>query len=572
MNKLAQWLLLAVAMIAAGCGGGGGGGGAGSGAGVNLFLTDDMSANYSAVWVRIHRVELEGAGGRTTVFDSAEGKVVNLRALNDGSPRYAFLGRDGVPAGTYTGVRFTLDKDVRVTPNGSNSTNLRSFADAYLDPGNPNRALLTINFPAPKSIGSGSNDLVCDFVLSSWNENGNKIENALVADAPTGGLSNSDRHDDDEFKGTISNLGGTAPNFTFTLTSPNGNTVPVATDSNTAVFNNNGSANPTLANGKRVEVHGLFSPAEGRVLAQSIKIKNSNDSDSEDPHGVKGLAKEVNSEAGTFDVVLGRAEGFLPTESTVHVATTDTTRFFSHGGVPMAKADFFAAIQGGGLQVEAEGVRNPDTNILTAVKAKLEDGDDDDDHQAEAKGTPNTIDAAAGTFRLQLGEWYGFSATPGAQVNVVTSAGTRFRDINGETITKEQFFAQLATANAAKAEGSYADGTITATQVRIRESAGGGGGGGGGGQAEAYGGASNANAGARTFDITLVQWSGLSGTSGQVIHVVMTEGATFRNDEGDSVSAEAFFSKLTNGHPVEAEGSWNAATSTLTASKAKLED
>lgn len=570
MKKIAHWLLFAVALIAAGCGGGGGGGSSSGGSGVNLFLTDDMSNSHSAVWVRILRVELESTAGRTTIFESSEGKTVNLRALNDGSPRYAFLGRDGVPAGTYSGIRFTLEKDVRVTPNGSNSTNLRSFDDVYLDPGNPNQAILTLSFPAPKTIGAGSNDLVCDFVLSSWVENGTKIQNALVEDAPTSGLSNSDRHDDDEFKGTISNLAGTSPNFTFTLTSLNGNSVPVATDANTAIFNNDGSANPQLANGRRVELRGLYSPIEGRVLAQSIKLKSSSGNDGEDPHGVKGLAENINADLGTFDVVLGRADGFLPTEAIVHVAVTDTTRFFSHGGIPITRADFFAAIQAGGFHVEAEGVRNAATNTLTAIKAKLED--DDNGHEAEAKGTPSAIDAAAGTFRLQLGEWYGFSATSGSLVDVVTSPGTRFRDIDGESITKEQFFAQLATANAAKAEGSFSNGTITATQVRIREHAGNGGGGGGGGQAEAYGSGSNANLGARSFDIRLVQWSGMTGTSGQVIHVVMTAGATFRNDEGDNVSAEVFFSLLTNGHPVEAEGSYNAATSTLTAHKAKLED
>lgn len=570
MKKLAHWLLLAVALIAAGCGGGGGGGGSSSTSGVSLFITDDLTNSHSAVWVRIFKAELESASGRTTVFDSVEGKVVNLRALNDGNPRYAFLGRDGVPDGAYTGIRFTLDKDVRVTPTGSNSTNLRSFADSYIDPTNVNRALLTVNFPAPKTIGAGSNDLVCDFVLSSWTENGTKIENALVSDGPTGGLSNSDRHDEDEYKGTISGLAGTAPNFTFTLTSQNGNSVPVATDSKTAVFNNNGSANPQLTNGKRVELRGLYSPIDGRVLAQSIKIKNSSDNDSEDPHEVKGLAKEVNADAFTFDVALGEADGFMPTESLVHVTTTESTRFLTHGGVPITRAEFFLALKAGNVVVEAEGVRNPDTNTLAAVKAKLED-DDDDDHQAEAKGAPNTINPVGGTFRLQISEWYGFSATAGTQVNVVTNAGTKFRDINGETITKEQFFVQLATAIGAKAEGYYVDGTITANQVRIRETTGGGGGG-GGSQAEAYGAGSNVNAGAKTFDITVVQWSGFSGASGQVIHIVMTAGATFRNDEGDDVSAEVFFGQLTNGHPVEAEGSWNAATSTLTAHKAKLED
>src|SRR6185503_17594707 len=120
MKKLAHWLFLLVVLVAAGCGGGSGGGGANGD--VGIFVTDDLNTNFEAVWVTLFKVELEKQGGGfVTVFDDPNGKVINLRALNDGNPRYAFLGKDRVPEGTYTGIRFTLDKDVHIVPNGTDT-------------------------------------------------------------------------------------------------------------------------------------------------------------------------------------------------------------------------------------------------------------------------------------------------------------------------------------------------------------------------------------------------------------------------------------------------------------------
>ena len=559
---------MALTLVLAGCGGGGGGGGGSASGSVNLFLTDDLTATYSSVWVRIFKVELESASGRRTVFDSAEGKVFDLRALNDGSQRYAFLGKDAIPEGAYTGIRFTLGKTVSLLPTGSANAVSRDFADALLNPSNPNQALLTLSFGAAKQLAGSGNDLVADFVLSSWTDDGTKLSNCVVQDAPTSGLSNPGRHDEDEFKGTVAGLSGAAPNFTFTLNTLNGNTLTVTTDSATSIFNNNGSPNPQLANGKRVEIHGAYSPSTSSIVARSIKIKNANEGDGEDPHQVKGLISNVSFDSFTFDVTLGEAEGFIPTSNLVHVTTGAATRFFTHGGVLITQGEFFNLLKTA-KRVEAEGVWNAETNTIAAVKAKIED--EDEDHNAEGRGTANTIDGTAGTFRIQLTEWEGFSASVGTQLNVVTTGSTTYRDANGADVSKEQFFALLPGSAGVKVEGAYAEGTITAKYARLRESAGGGGGG-GGDNAEARGSVSEINAGAKTFDLRIVDWSGFAGSANLVIHVAFTPSATFRGLDGESLTAEAFFGQLVAGHPVEVEGSWSSATGTLTARKAKLED
>jgi hypothetical protein len=64
-----------------------------------------------------------------------------------------------------------------------------------------------------------------------------------------------------EFKGTLSNLTGSAPTFTMTV-----NTITVTTNSQTQISG-------TLANGVLVEVHGSTQP-DGSVLASLIKVEH----------------------------------------------------------------------------------------------------------------------------------------------------------------------------------------------------------------------------------------------------------------------------------------------------------
>src|SRR5688572_8490181 len=275
MKKLALWLFSLLALFVAGCGGGDGDGGANGD--VAVFVTDDLNTFYEAVWVTMYRVELQSQGGGfVTVFDDPNGKVINLRALNDGNPRYAFLGKDRVPEGTYTGMRFTLDKDVRINASGGGSAQARVFDAPYINPSNPEQAILLLNFAAPKTITGTNNQIVADFVLASWTENGTVIQNAVLSEGTGTGLNDNNRHDEDKFKGTVSGLSGTSPDFTFTLNLRSNNQVTVTTNSATSFFNNNGHPNPQLANGKRVEVRGTFDAATNTVVATTIKIKANN--------------------------------------------------------------------------------------------------------------------------------------------------------------------------------------------------------------------------------------------------------------------------------------------------------
>ncbi len=561
MKRILALMALFAALIIVGCGGGGGGGSSsGSGSNVGLFFTDDMNSGYDHIWIKVEKVELLSNSGAVAVFEDTAGAELDVRALNDsGTNKFFFCNRDSIPQGAYTGVRVTMDGSVRVFPTGSSTANVRTFSG--LD-GSGNK-VLTHNFSVAKTFGIGLTYQVIDFKLDQWTENGTNIDisgNGLDDFPATNpAFQNHDNHHDEDYKGTVNGLTSNS----FRLTRPHGQ-LEVTFDSSTTIYNESGSANPSLSNGDKVEVRGTFDPTTGKLVAQTIKIDDENGND--DPHEAKGLASDLNEASGTFTLTFTETDDFLPSGTTTTVTLAEGARLFSHGGIALTKAEFFAALDALSPSqrfVEVEGTY--DGTNFTATKAKIED-EDHENGQVEAKGTPGGIDSIAGTFNITLSEWEGFSASSGQVIGVTTNGSTKFRDENGTIVTKTQFFASLPSFKV-KVEGWLNAGVITAKEARLRSS--GGGGGGGGGNAEAEGSVSNINSVSQSFSLSLTSWSGFSGGLGSLI-TVNTSGATYRNDDGESMSSAQFYAALSNGSKVEVEGHFSLGV--FTATKAKLDD
>jgi hypothetical protein len=562
MKNLLLLLLAAAALALVGCGGGGGG--SASNADAGFFATDNLSDNYDGVWVTIRKVQLRKADDTfVTIFDNAIGKVVNLRALNDGAERYEFFGEDSVPQGTYTGLRVELDRDVVLYPTGETVGLNRVFDDAY----GSDRARLDLIFGSAKTVGPGGLNFICDFDLSAWEDVGGEIRNAIIDDSPGNGMNDPNRHENEDYDGRISGLEGTAPNFNFVLISESNNKLEVETNSDTVVFNNNGQPNPTLTNGKRIEVRGKFNPTSGKLLATSIKIKGTGD---DDEFEVKGEPSMANAAARTFKVTTRECDGFIPQGTVVNVVVDDTTRFFGEHGLILTEAQFFELLPvDGDLEVEAEGaIYNAETNTLTARKCKIEhEGGGEEGHEAEARGVPSNLLPEPGTFDITLTSWEGFSATAGQIIHITTNGETEYKDGNNENITKGAFFELLATATTVKVEGRYENGTIAANELSLRVNSGGGG---GEDPHEIKGSPTEIDLETRSFTVSLVEWFGFNGTIGQQIHVVMNSDATYRDNNGETLTKEQFFAKLNLGWLAEVEGT--VSGSNMAGVKAKLDD
>lgn len=459
--RLHHWIALGAACLAVASGCGGGGGGAANVNGrVTTFITDSMDGN-DHVWVTIYSAELvSSSGARATLFDDSAGYTVDLKTLRDGSGAlFTLLGTDSVPSGDYSSVRFTLDRQLRVFPAGQSTGLARTFASEFTVPGQSSRSRLEFAFGSAKNVGVGDNDLVIDFDLANWDDNGTDVS-PVIREGSNSGLNDEGRHVGREFFGTISNLSGTAPDQSFTLTVRNGFSFTVVTDANTRVYKSNAEPNPSLANGQTVEVRGVYSQTSDALRARAVRIRPPGDN--RESAEVQGVPSNIGT--STFDVAIHEARGFQPRQTSVTVEVGTNTRFFSDGGIPMTQADFFAALATA-QRVEAEGTYLAGTNRLVASKVKLED--ENEEHEAEAKGTPGSIDATARTFSITLTEWNGFSGSVGAILSVQMGAEATYRDHQGNSIDAAAFFAALASSPSVEAEGRYVDGTLVARKAKL---------------------------------------------------------------------------------------------------------
>ncbi|MDI9639921.1 DUF5666 domain-containing protein [Kamptonema cortianum] len=552
-------MTLVAAFLVVACGGGGGGSSLTT-SGVSLFATDDLNTGYDHVFVRIHEIELEHAGGSVKAFESSEGKEVDLRSLNNGSNIFSFLGIGSVPGNTYTGARVTLSKSLVLYTTGSTTGQSVTFIDS-LD-ATAGRSRLNFAFTAPQTVGTGSN-LIFDFDLANWTENAGKVT-PVVKLFTGGGISVLANQRGEDFKGTVSSLTGTAPNQTFQLSAATTNRFVVSTSASTVFLNSNGNPNPALANGQIVEVRGKFNTSTRVFEASVVKIEDSLDPNEKE---VQGATRNANELAGTFEVRSDFVRGFLPTQLWVNVTTDASTRYFSDLGVPISKAAFFAGLAAGSA-AEAEGIYTSGTNTLAAYKVKLEDDNGDVGYQ-EGKGTATNINTSAGTLGISLVEWRGFAGSNGMVLNVSTNGSTTYRSDNGDSMTKEQFFAAISNGSGVKVEGIMQSGVMLAKRLEIRNNIGGGGGG-GNDPHEIQGTVSNINEGAGTFTVTLVYWFGFSGTLGAQINVTMSSSATYRDDNGNAISKAQFFAGLMAGNLAEVDGT--VSGSSMTGVKGKLDD
>lgn len=369
MRIFAKCLLGALAIVAAGCGGSGGG--SGGGTNVAFFITDDLHTGYDHVWVTVKEVTLQKVGGGfTTVFADTPGVAVDLRSLRDASGRrFKFLGCDDNLSGQYSSVIVTLDDDVVLYPTGSSTGQDRVFEGAV-----NGEKLLSANFPA-QAFGEDNDDFVVDFDLSTWNENGSQVTDASIAvlsEDDEDELDDDERHEHDDYEGTVSNLAGIAPDQTFTLTH-DGRSVEVQLNADTEIDEDDDDGPLVLENGAEVEVEGFFDPVLNKLIATKLEVED--DDDDDDAPEVEGNAASINDGAFTFDVEIDETDHFVPSGDPVHIATTDTTLFRLGDDQWVTRAEFFAAFAEGD-EVEVEGTYDSGTNTLTATKVKLESEDD----------------------------------------------------------------------------------------------------------------------------------------------------------------------------------------------------
>jgi hypothetical protein len=452
-KRLGPWASFALALFAAflafGCGGGGGVGALG---GTDFFLSDAPASDYDQVWVRLFKIEAVGGGGSRVVFENPQGEVIDVASLNDGSARFAYLGSGELPSGT-TSLRIELDSQVTLLPAGEDQAEVAVFNSSHAS-GN-GHSTLSVPFSPPPG-----GQVVIDFDLSAWQVN-NGVVDPVVQLGSTTGLDVVDRQEERLFFGTVSNLEGTAPDQTFTLTTLGGRAVLVATSDATLVFDENG-AGATLAAGQSVAVLGMFSLDTDAFVAGSIQILGGE----HDPHFMLGRAFDPNLGSGTFLCEVKRVHGFVPNHRIVTVSTPEHTVFLAPSGEPIERERFYEAIEGGDKFVIAAGHYDGATNLFTARVVKLHHRHHEH-HEERAVGPILELMPDLRAFVMRPREWSGHENHEGERIKVLTGAETAFFGPDGAPITAHAFFNEAQPGTVVLVEGTYFDHVIRAHAVKV---------------------------------------------------------------------------------------------------------
>lgn len=435
----------------------------GAGGRSNIFLTDTFRDDYEKVWFTIYGVNAVMDTGTVSVFSDDSGEVVDVRSLRDNAgQRFWFLGGNQLPAGNVTALQLVVNEKVTITPTGG-SSNTEVTLDSSLPRNGSGQVIVTINLPAPRPSGNGQ-PFVIDFDLANFSVNGNVLTPSFTIGSNTG-LYNLERQERRPLEGTVANLSGAVPGQTFLLQIGQGRSVSVATDSTTSIFREDNQS-ASLANGARVRVIGKFDVETNTFLASQIRVRGGQGNN--DDIEAHGAASNINAGARSFDVRVQLATGFVPSEPTIQVVATSNAIFRSKTGRVITDTEFFTQLAQF-PEVEVEGTYNANTNVFTAKKLKLEDGDDNGGggNDAEVNGTPTSVNATARTLSVYpITEIFGFSWGD-EPLPVVVTPQTTYRDDNGETISAEAFWSAVASSPFVEVEGHFRAGVLTATKMKL---------------------------------------------------------------------------------------------------------
>jgi hypothetical protein len=288
-------------------------------------------------------------------------------------------------------------------------------------------------------------------------------------------------------------------------------------------------------------------PSSGVGLDDPLRHEN------EDYHGtISGLTGAVPNQSFTLTTLGG-------TKFLVHTSTT-TLIFNNNGAMSPALAN--------GQFIEVRGTFSTLEGALNATSIKIEDGAPGVG-EPEVKGPFSNVNPKAGTFQVEALEVENF-VPANTLINVTTSIATVFRNDRGVSVTQAEFFALLEGGlfPFVEVEGNYDSGsnTLAALKVKLEDDIDGG----ANDDAEVNGVVSLLNVPAGSFSVTLGSWAGFNGAPGMVVPVQTDGSTTYRNDNGDPITAEVFFGALANGLLVEAEGHFSSGV--LIAKEAKLDN
>ena len=383
---------------------------------VDVFVTDGFSDDYAQVWVTLYKIEAGQNGVFTTVYDTTEGKTINLTALKVTTQ---FLSSISLPDVAYDTLRITFGDTITLTPpNGAASSEVLVEARENLTVAG-GKAALTLHESTRNVLEKGNRPLVMDFNLAAFTLIGGKVRPEVKPDAPS----------DFETRESVAELTGTVTElqpgreFRLQLPSPANTRVRILLNGDTKIVDASGQ-DATLANGQSVFVRGTHNKTGQSVTAINIRLLNG---DSHRLQTYQGTVVEVNEAASSFVVAVREGTERLARERLI-VLTNPRTIFRKLASTSGGSTNAVFGDLRVGQSVTVTGELDADRLRLTALRVEI--------HEREI---PPIVETARGTvlevggdrFVIGVSEASPISLTTGVRLTVVTNASTTYRKASG---------------------------------------------------------------------------------------------------------------------------------------------
>ena len=326
---------------------------------VSVFATDNLSNDYSAVWVKLKKINAINTNGTTVeLFRNDAGEVLNLKQLN-GVGR--LINTKVIPVGTYNDFDVTLANEVKLIPNSGGEIN------ATLSVNSPDNVIELKGELSVAALQVTGFALDFDLKQFTYDENTNRVVPVILFKGPKDVIDLPVIYA--KIEGKIISI---TNSLEFTMRLEDGGPILTVTlgDKTKILKESGGVVGPdALATGQEVDVFGGYNPINLGIFADTVII----DDDSSNTGGG----------GGSGYIGLAEVEGFVQSwdgSNQLTMSTTESDFYVPNGIVTVLNISMATFTEGGsaeqiqiGTKLEVKGTWNG--SQLTARFVEIEDDD-----------------------------------------------------------------------------------------------------------------------------------------------------------------------------------------------------
>lgn len=374
---------------------------------VSAFITDNLSRDYSEVWVTLHEIEIRTPGGTSIkLYESVGGTPVNLSQLVDVSQ---LLGQQAVAAGTYTEFSVHLGNVINLVAADGTVTN------ANFGTGVDQHEVLVSGELIVSADQASSLTLDFDLAQFTYDAATNKVTPTVVQ------FTDTSRDQQAELHGTVT---GVFSDRIEIESADHANTLTINVSNGTVVFDEatRTSSNTTsgIEVGDYVEVYGDYDSATSTISAASVRVDDdlqggSYGSDNDSYYEVEGVVVSYDGSVLVLDV---REANFLPGADTLSISGVSSASFPAGVAAELSVGQWLE-ING---QWDGQTFSANYVEIEGGLTSQERESHEYSDAYQEVEGIISSVDATAQTLVVTVSDSDDGAYMVGASVTINYSA------------------------------------------------------------------------------------------------------------------------------------------------------